>query len=165
MAKKNKHWCDDQHKNTETIFAIGELASEIYNTLEKYLIHDCNKDFSIVFADAEQDKLARQYVLKRLYNILDTAEKIENEVISTNSIYAYYDIDYGIRREGWLKAKSDCYALMAQLKHVSTITLKGTNIQKYVNVSADAQKLAEKIKNIMSSDNKRKKELAKKYID
>ena len=165
MEKKYEHWCDDKYKDKESKFDIGIMASKIYTTLEKYLIHDCNKDFMIVFPDSEQDKLARQYVVKKLYNMLDTAERIEQEVISTNSIYTYYDTDYLIRRQGWIRAKSDCYALLAQLKHISTVTLKGTNMQKYVDISADVEKLAEKLKNIMASDNNRKKKQAKKYLD
>lgn len=76
MSKKNKHWCDGRYKPLkDTHFIIGDLAGKLYTTAENYLIHDINKDMSVVYEDEAQNKIARNYVIKKLYNILDTAEK------------------------------------------------------------------------------------------
>lgn len=165
MPKKNEHWCDDKYKEPEdNKFIIGDLASKIYEDLEKYLIHDINQDLKVVFPDPEQDKLARAYVVKKMYRILDTAEEIQNSVYETNSIYGWYDVDFAERRKGWLKARAHCYRLVTQLSHMGTKTLKGTNVQKYVNLANDVQVLAKKIKNAMMADDKRRKNNPKTYI-
>ena len=163
--KKYKHWCDDKFKEPEdNKFIIGDLASKIYEDLEKYLIHDINKDIKVVFPDPEQDKLARAYVVKKMYRILDTAEEIQNSVYETNSIYGWYDVDFEERRKGWLKAKAYCYRLITQLSHMGTKTLKGTNVQKYVSLANDAHILSQKIKNAITADDKRRKSKSKTYI-
>ena len=165
MPKKNEHWCDNKYKESEdNKFIIGDLASKIYEDLEKYLIHDINQDLKVVFPDPEQDKLARAYVVKKMYRILDTAEEIQNSVYETNSIYGWYDVDFLERRKGWLKAKAYCYRLITQLSHMGTKTLKGANVQKYVNLANDVQVLAKKIKNAMMADDKRRKNNPKTYI-
>ena len=168
MSKKNKEkrWCDNQHKPPkDTYFIIGKLAGELYTSAENYLIHDINKDMSVVYEDEAQNKIARNYVIKKLYNILDTAEKLENAVYSANAIYAWYDIDFAARRKGWIKAKGLCFELSTQLNHVGTKTLKGTNLQKYVDLSKDAKTIAHKIDNMIKSDDKKRKQHPRTYIE
>lgn len=165
MSKKNKHWCDDQYKPPkDTYFIIGDMCGNLYTSIEKYLIHDVNKDMSVVFEDEAQNKIARNYVIKKLYNILDKAEELECTVYGANAIYGWYDIDFAARRQRWTKARDLCYEIITQLNHVDTKTLKGTNLQKYVDLGKEAQKIADKIKNMITSDDKKRKANPRPYI-
>lgn len=167
MAKEFEHWCDKQHQepSDDNKFVIGDMAEKIFNDLEQYLLHDINKDLKLNFDDSEQDKISKNYVVKRMYSILDNAEKLELYVKDANSIYGYYDVDFKMRRERWLTARGLCFKLIAQLRHISSITIKGTNLQKYVGISSRIYKLSFKIKNAMMADDKRKKKGCKKYLE
>lgn len=166
--KKYEHWCDKMHQNPEDKeenkkYIIGELAHNNYTILEQYLLHDIGKDMSIVFADTTQEKISKDYVIQRMYRMLDIAEDIELLVYDANSCYALYDTDYKYRRDRWLESKGLCYKLIRQLTHLSSIMVKGANIHKYVSLSKEYEKLANKIKNVMCSDDERKKKHGKKY--
>ena len=167
MGKLYTHWCDSQYEapnETKNKFVIGELIKNLYKNLEIYLIHDINKDLTVMFDDVQQTALARNYVVKKFYNILDNADKLQNTAQDANSVYAVYDVDFEYRREKWLEARGLCFQIYAQLDHVSTITIKGTNLQKYIDLSNDCKYIAEKIKNVMIADDQKKKKYGKKYL-
>lgn len=133
------------------------MSERLYNELESYLLHDINKDLSVAFEDELQGRISKNYVIHRMNTILDIAEQIELNVKDANSIYGLYDIDWEERRRKWLISRGLCYQMIAQLKHISTITLKGTNLDKYVRLSNNADVIANKIKNVMIADDKKRK--------
>lgn len=165
--KKYEHWCDDKHQEPkdDNKFVIGDMADEIYSELEQYILHDINKDLLVVFDDDMQGNISKRYVLHKTTNILDNAENLASIVVDANSIYAMYEVDYRRRRELWLEARGLCFRIIKQLKNISAIMVEGTNIKKYVRLSKELSKLANKIKNVMISDDKKKKEHCKKYFN
>ena len=166
MGKKYKHWCDNQYQEPkeDNKFVIGDMAHDIFNTLEKYLLYDIHKDMLEVFDDDVQGHISKNYVVKRVYEMLDNAERIELVVKDANSIYALYGVDYKRRRELWLEARGLCFRLIQQITHISSIMVKGTNIQKYVSLVDNIYKLARKIKNVIVSDDEKKKEHCREYL-
>lgn len=118
----------------------------------------------MAFSDSGQEEISRQYVIRKLMNILDKTEELECTVIGANNIYGWYDLDWAERRKMWIKARALCFEVITQLKHVGTITLQGTNLQKYVDLSSKLDKLAEKIKNIMKSDDTKKNDHPRTYL-
>lgn len=164
--KKYEHWCDNQHQKPSDTnkFIIGDLAYDIYSKLEKYLLYDIHKDMMITFNDSVQGNISKNYVIKKTYKILELAEDIELIVKDANSIYALYSIDYERRRQLWLESRGKCFRLIQQISHISSIMVNGINIEKYVRLTDDIYKLSNKIKNIMVSDDKKKKDLCKTYF-
>jgi len=163
--KKCAHWCDPQHQKPkeDNIFVIGEEAKSIYNALEKYLLHDINKDLMLAFPDENQEKINKNYVIKRFYSILDNAEQLELTTFDANSVYAIYNIDYKFRRQKWITARTLCFDLVHQLNHIASILIKGSNLQKYVDLSARLNILSDRIKNVMASDDIKRKKYVKEY--
>ena len=162
MAKKFEHWCDGEYDDKETKFVIGEMAENLYKELENYMLYDIRKDLDA--STDPQDILARNYIVKRFYSMLDNAEKVELNVKSANSIYALYGVDYEWRRKLWIASRSYCFQLIAQLKHITPIMIKGVNIRKYTRLSKKYSDLSVKIKNIMVSDDTRKKKSCRQYL-
>ena len=75
--------------------------------------------------------IQKEYIIDKLKSILHTAEQIELYVKDANSIYAVYGVDYEMRRRRWLTARGYSFQLVAQLTHISDLTVNKTNIQKY----------------------------------
>lgn len=163
MAKKYEHWCDKMHDGKDSKFVIGEMAENFYNDLERYLLHDISKDMLVNFEDEVQEKMSRNYVVKKLYNILDNAEKLELTVKNANSVYGFYDIDLAFRRQQWLVSRGLCFEMIAQLNHISNITMKKTNVQKYITKCNELETIASKIYNVMKSDDEKRKKHIKEF--
>ncbi len=159
MSKREKHWCDDLHNKSETHFVIGEMADGIYNDLEKYLLNDLQK-----YIDTCNSELMKSHILKRFHTMLDVAELMVLNVKDANSIFAVYACDYEARRERWLNARGYSFRLVSQLDHMANIVAAKTNIQKYAGISKRLYELSAKIKNIMKSDDKKKKTQCKEYF-
>lgn len=166
MGNKYDHWCDNQHQepSEDNKFVIGDLAHDIFNRLEKYLLYDIHKDMLIAFEDTVQGTIAKNYVVKRVYSILENAEEIELIVKDANSIYALYGVDYERRRQLWLEARGKCFRLIQQISHITSILVEAVNIEKYIKFTSSIYKLSGKIKNVMISDDEKKKKYCKTYL-
>lgn len=159
--KKNEHWCDDRYKDTDTHSKICKEAQALYGMLEEWLLHDM--DIALVI-EGQETPVRKNYIVRRCYSMLDNAEKVELLTRDANSIFAVYGCDYENRRMKWTDAKGICFQLQAQLNHMSGIAAPKTNIQKYVDLAVAYKKLAERIKNNIASDDKKKKKYCKEYI-
>ena len=157
--KQDEHWCDNRYNKKDGHFVIGELAEKIFRDLENYFLHDLSKTLTVT-----ENDIQKEYIIDKLKSILHTAEQIELYVKDANSIYAVYGVDYEMRRRRWLTARGYSFQLVAQLTHISDLTVNKTNIQKYANISTELYTLAEKIKNIMEKDDMKKKKYCKEYF-
>ena len=165
--KKNKKWCDTKYETKTTKFGVEEMAKAIYDTLEEYILNDVRKDIIAKKipeeGNEEVGELQRDYLLHRFEKMTDMAERIELYVRDANSIYALYACDYEYRRKVWLAARGCCFRLRCMLDHMTELVVSGTNIQKYVDISADVDNLSERIKGVIISDDRRRKEKCKDY--
>lgn len=160
--KKYEHWNDKYHDDKGTEHSkIEELAGNIYNELEKYLLEDIDK---ILKEDLKNESpIKKRYILRRFNRIMDNVEAMRGAAINANSVYALYACDYQFRREMWLKARGLCFEINAQLNSIANITVEGTNIEKYTRLAGKTYQLAGMIKNNMVSDDNKKKKYCKPY--
>ena len=156
MPKQEKHWCDKIHKHKETNFDTGDLAHKIVSILTDWILHDMS-----ITTDMDQERI--KFMKKKMNKILKNAEKIECWVIEANSIYAVYNVDYKLRRKLLLKARSRCFKLTTQFRHIVDYIYQCVNVKKYLDLEKEIEHLANMIKNIMIKDDKRRKEKVKKY--
>lgn len=165
MAKKYKHWCDnlygEEEKENSKKFVIGDMLRRIYLDLEAYLLNDIERYLN---ERTDLQELAKVYTIDKFKHILSRVELAEITANNANSIYGLYDVDWRMRRELWLKARGYCFETVTQLNHLTNVTLKGTNIQKYVEKGSELYSVAKKIKNIMIADDELRKKHPKPYI-
>lgn len=155
MSKRKDNWCEGQHKRPETKFVIEETSKALQKDIEDYILHDMDIESS--------EPVKRRFVYDRMKSILDQAEYITAIVVDANSVYALYACDFENRRIKWLNARGSCYRIIAMLNGISRIVHKNTNLSKYARMCKEYENLAEKIKNIMYSDDKKRKEHCKEY--
>ena len=156
MSKKFDHWCDKKYQKKETNFDTGTLAHKLVTTLTEWVMHDITVSDEL---DANEKFIQRQ----RMSRVLETAERIECLIKDANSIFAIYDSDYEERRRRWIAARGYCIRLSVILTHMGEYFAPRTNIQKYVDCEVTVKTLAGKIKNMMISDDKRRKIQVKEY--
>lgn len=71
--KKYEHWNDKYHDDNGTEHSkIEELAGEIYNELEKYLLEDIEKVLKEDFK--EKPSIKKNHILRRFYRLMDNVE-------------------------------------------------------------------------------------------
>lgn len=156
VPKQDQHWCDRIKNKSETKFKIEEEAKALQKDIDSYLLHDIDI--------GKEDPVRRRYIYDKMYSILSSAENVVSMIMDANSIYAIYSCDFENRRVKWLDAKGQCFQLIAKLNTVAGIVYQSTNLSKYANLAYRYEKLAEKIKNVMISDDKIRKEKCKEYI-
>lgn len=161
MSKQDEHWCDRKHMPSDKKFGIGDLSEKLYNDLEGYLLHDVDKRLSEINVD--ESKITSSYIERRFNSILDNAENLEMIVKDANSVYPIYHGDYLYRRQRWLEAKGICQRLICQCNHMSNLTVKRANIQKYVDCGDLAKTIQGKVYNLMKSDDCKRKRHARVY--
>lgn len=156
MGKKYKNWCDNLHTKSESQFDTGDLCERLVSKLTDWVVHDFT-----IYDGMTQGQVILQR--ERMKNILDIAETIESLVNDANSIYALYGIDYQERRIRFMRARGLCFQLQTRLRHIVNYVHKDTNVQKYISLNSEIDVISNKIKNIMVSDDKKRKTKEKPY--
>lgn len=156
MGKEYKHWNDKKHKGIKVPFKTGDMADEINRDFIRFLLND--------FDNVNLNDVEKRYVGDRFEKMISHMEDICYILRDAWSIKRYYGVDYEQRRARWIAARGYCFRLMSLLDNLVEFIPHIKNKQKYVDISDKLSELAEKIQNIIASDDQHKKKNCKQYM-
>lgn len=156
MGNKYKHWNDGKYKGLQDPFRTGKLADDIKRDFITFLLND--------FDNSNLADIEKRYVGDRFEKMISLMEDVGYILRDANAIGKLYGIDYEQRRIRWITARGYCFRLMGLLDDIAVFVPHIKNKQKYADVSARLSELAQKIYNLIVSDDAHKKKNCKQYL-